>query len=125
MFLMVFAAPVACYGFEWTKTDTAFQAAQTATLIIDWAQTRYAARDWSRQAENKEEGIHYKEKNPFLGEYPSVRKVDRYFVGYLVGTMAVSVALPNPYRRIWQTLFIIYEMDTVRKNHSIGVRIRF
>ncbi|MDA8122236.1 MAG: hypothetical protein M0Z38_06695 [Deltaproteobacteria bacterium] len=127
--MMVVAAALVvsttCHGFEWTKTDTAFQAAQTAALVADWAQTRYTARDWNRQAEHQEEGVHYKETNPFLGEYPSMRKVDRYFIGFLVGATAVSIALPNPYRRIWQTFWIIYEVDFVRKNHSIGVKIRF
>jgi len=114
-----------CHAFEWTKTDTAFQAAQTAALVVDWAQTRYAARDWNRQAEHQEERVHYKETNPFLGEYPSMRKVDRYFIGYMVGTAAVSIVLPNPYRRIWQTFWIVYEVDVARKNHSIGIKVRF
>ncbi len=124
--LFIFASSAAALD-PWTKTDTAFQAAVVATQIADWSQTRYAARSWNWKAEGRGNGTHayYKENNPLLGEHPSGDKVDSYFAVSIVGNALVSAILPNPYRRIWQTISIVYEANVVRRNYQVGVRMRF
>ncbi len=115
----------------WTKTDTAFQAATVALTLADWGQTRWMQRQYTKREPGRiywegwrPEGI-YDEINPILGEHPSQSRIDVYFAGLILGHTAIARLLPNPYRRIWQGVFIVTEAGFVAHNITIGARIKF
>ena len=103
-------------GRAWTKTDTAFEATFLLTLALDYGQTR----TWISNP-----NVH--EVNPILGREPSAGKVRVYFLACAVGHVAVARLLPNPYRRIWQAVWIGVEGVTVYNNTRLvgGLRLQF
>ena len=85
------------------------------TLAIDWGQTRHIAKNPER----------FYEKNRILGASPSVGKVDAYFLGAMVGTVAVAHLLPTDYRRLFLAGTLSMELSVVEQNRSIGIKVEF
>ena len=92
LLIIVFALfPSLCEARDpWETPDYMLIGATLATLAVDWGQTRHIAKNPER----------FYEKNRILGASPSVGKVDAYFLGAMVGTVAVAHLLPTDYRRL-------------------------
>ena len=102
-------------GDPWGTTDYALAGATLATLAVDWGQTRHIAKNPQRFAE----------KNPLLGPAPSVGKVDAYFVGAMVGTVALAHVLPNDWRQLFLAGVLTLELGVVQQNRSLGIKMSF
>ena len=107
--------PAAQAGDEWTSPQIEKAVALAALTVADWGQTRNIARhpySWT-------------ERNPLIGEYPSVGRVDRYFAAsMLLGAIALD-ALPTRWRDTALTVGIAYQAGFVAHNLSLGVAVRF
>lgn len=103
------------WGKDWTREDTYRQAALTALLVVDWGQTRYIAKH----------PLQHKEMNQFLGEHPSVNRVNNYFTATIISHAVISAVLPSDWRKGWQYVWIGIEFGTVQRNRSIGIKVDF
>ena len=99
----------------WETTDYALAGATLAALAVDWGQTRYIAKNTHR----------FNETNPMLGATPSVGKVDAYFVGSMLGTVAVAHVLPSDWRQMFLGGVLALELGVVSQNRSIGIKMAF
>ena len=96
-------------------TDLHVELAWTALHIIDWSQTIRIANE----PEN------FCEKNPILGEHPSVGRVNA-FMGLTLGLhWLVATQLPPVPRRIFQIVTIGLKADAVHNNIQVGIRLDF
>ncbi|HEX4584804.1 MAG TPA: hypothetical protein VH183_08230 [Burkholderiaceae bacterium] len=100
---------------SWSNADLMRQGIFTAVEIIDWGQTRYLAKHPDR----------YHEINPFLGQHPSVGRVDTLFSVSLVANAGVTWVLPARYRPYWQWGRIGIEAGLIAHNARIGIRMDF
>ena len=99
----------------WTTLDYSLAAGAATMMALDWAQTRYGARNPSR----------YAERNPVMGEHPSTAKVDRYFTAASLLMAGVTYALPRTQRRLFLAGVLVVETSVVFSNHQIGVKLDF
>jgi hypothetical protein len=99
----------------WETPDYMLIGATLATLAVDWGQTRHIAKNPDR----------FYEKNRILGANPSVGKVDAYFLGAMVGTVAVAQLLPRDYRRLFLAGTLSMELSVIEQNRSIGIKVEF
>lgn len=114
--VILLSVPVTARGAdEWTSGDTARQAVYLTLHVADWAQTRHIAR-------HPEE---FTERNPVLGEHPSVGRVNGYFAATALAHTAVSWALPRGWREGWQYVTIGVESVVVARNYRLGVKFDF
>jgi hypothetical protein len=100
--------------WKWTWVDTTLQAGVLATMALDLSTTL----DIRHHPNNFE-------TNPILGRRPSDAEVTRLMVGEFLAHTAIAVALPKPYRTIWQSFVIGMEAQCIRNNRSIGLNFRF
>jgi hypothetical protein len=103
------------WGKDWTREDTYRQVAVTALLIVDWGQTRWIAKHPSQLYET----------NHFLGEHPSIARINNYFAASILWHAAISTLLPPDWRKGWQYVWIGIELEYVRRNYHIGVKVDF
>jgi hypothetical protein len=103
------------WGKDWTREDTYRQVAVSALLVVDWAQTRWIVKH----------PYQFYEINHFLGEHPSVGKINNYFAASILGHAAISYILPSDWRKGWQYVWIGVELEYVRRNYHIGVKVDF
>lgn len=114
--LAALSAPISSSaGDPWSDADVAREVAYGAVHLIDWSQTRYAAR----------QGDAFRETNPVLGDHPSVGRVDGYFAATLAGHVLVTDLLPRSWRSLWQGSTIAVEATIAAHNRAIGVKIAF
>jgi hypothetical protein len=99
----------------WETTDYALAGAALAALAVDWGQTRHIAKNPNR----------FIETNPVLGTSPSVGKVDAYFVGAMVGTVALAHVLPGDWRQLFLGGVLALELGVVNQNRSLGIKMAF
>jgi hypothetical protein len=99
----------------WETTDYVLAGAAVAALAVDWGQTRHIAKNPNR----------FIETNPVLGTSPSVGKVDAYFVGAMVGTVALAHVLPNDWRQLFLAGVLTVELGVVQQNRSLGIKMAF
>lgn len=111
-FLACFVLPA--HSKDWTPYEKQLLAADLVLHACDWAQTREIARDQVR----------YYEGNALLGESPSTTRVDNYFIGSALLTVAAAHLLPQ-YRRSILTGALVIQASAVAHNQSIGVAIKF
>ena len=99
---------------DWTDEDTAFQAAQTAMLYMDYRQTRqiYLYPD-----------LH--ELNPILGPHPSAIAIRNHFISIGLLDAGIAYVLPSPWRRRFQLSGIVFEGWVVHHNAMLGLQIPF
>ena len=102
-------------GDPWDTTDKVLGAAALTTWIIDWGQTRDIAK---RPNE-------FRELNVFLGEHPSVSKVDNYFVAVGIGGYLFANWLSSENRKTFLSVFTTIELINVGRNHGLGINIAF
>jgi len=108
--------PSLCQAADpWETTDYALAGAAVAALAVDWGQTRHIAKNPQRFAET----------NPILGPSPSVGKVDAYFVGAMVGTVALAHVLPSDWRQLFLGGVLALELSVVNQNRSLGIKMAF
>ncbi len=101
---------------EWTRTDSAFELGLVALSVTDFGQTSWflSNRPYSY------------ETNPLLGRHPSRSKVATFGVVGLGSHFLVALALPQPYRRLWQLVAIGVETDAVTSNaRTFGFHVTF
>lgn len=103
---------------EWTSTDTALQLVLSATMVIDAAQTADI-----KNHPNIIEKSYITAR--VLGENPEQLETAAYFAGSMVISYAIAKALPQPYRRIYQSVDIGFRASTIRNNYWIGLRCGF
>jgi hypothetical protein len=116
LILALVLLPSPCQAADpWGTTDYALAGATLATLAVDWGQTRHIAKNPQR----------FNEQNPMLGTTPSVGKVDAYFVGSMVGTVAVAHLLPSDWRQLFLAGLFAVELSVVQQNRSIGIKMAF
>ena len=87
-----------------------------AAIVMDWGQTRCGATHPQEYREVT---------NPFLGEYPSVGRVNAWFLGSLAVNNGIMVVLPKKYRPYYAGAVTAYEVRFVIRNNSIGAKIDF
>lgn len=97
---------------RWTHTDTALQITFAGTLALDYLQTRQIT-DLCREA------------NPIIGECGDRVSPDVYFPAAFAGHALVAAALPQPYRRIWQSVWVGAQTHTIYRNYGAGYTFRF
>ena len=67
----------------------------------------------------------YYEKNKVLGKHPSESHVVAYFVFRGFAHYHATNIIPQKYRNYFHGYNIIYNYNTVKDNHDIGIRIGF
>jgi hypothetical protein len=105
---------------RWTTMDTSLQAVFLTTLAVDRGQTAEVSRH-SRSQADTEVGW----ARSFIGPHPSTGQVNGYFAACALLHTAIAVALPKPYRTIWQSFWIGAEVNTIHNNVSVGIGVRF
>jgi hypothetical protein len=117
------------FADNWSKTDTAWQTVFISLSVVDWAQTRWMAKqNWEW------DGEYHHETNIVLGDYPSSKDVDIYMPTAMLAHTLVAMALEpeaeifgykiNP-RRIWQGVWIGVEGGATLNNFILGARMEF
>jgi hypothetical protein len=104
-----------CVNGKWTREDTYRQAALTAAMTVDYAQTMRIAREPDK----------YHERNPIMGAHPSELQVTGYFIGAYALTTLTAMAMPEPYREYFQYVVIGVEGAAIANNLSIGLGFGF
>lgn len=115
LLILAFVPSLSRAADPWETTDYALAGATLAALAVDWGQTRYIAKNTHR----------YNETNPMLGATPSVGKVDTYFVGAMVGTVALAHVLPNDWRQLFLGGVLALELGVINQNRSLGIKMAF
>lgn len=103
------------FADDWSKADTQREVAYQMFLGVDWAQTRYVARNPDK----------FIERNPILGDHPSVDKVDAHFVLSGLAHYGISRALDEKWRKRFQYVTVAFQGAVVARSVHIGVGIRF
>lgn len=100
---------------EWDKIDYSLLGIAGTGIILDWAQTRYIVKHPQT----------YSESNHILGNYPSMKTVNRFFTKQLVLNGAIAYILPDPFNKIWLGKEITMRFNVVKHNRNIGVGFNF
>lgn len=118
MLITILIIPIQTFAYTLDKRsneDTFYQLIYTTLRTIDWGQTRTTAKNPSTHIE----------RNPILGEHPTIGEVNTYFITTLLGHAYISYVLPSKYRRIWQAIWIGQSAQTITRNYIVGVKITF
>jgi hypothetical protein len=113
--LVAAATDVQAQSSSWTTLDYSLAGGAATMMMIDWAQTRYAARNPHR----------YSERNPMMGEHPSTARVDQYFALASLLMVGATYVLPRRERRLFLSGVLVVETSAVVNNYQIGVKIDF
>lgn len=97
---------------DWSTLDKTLLAASTAAHIVDWGQTRTIAMNPDR----------WIERNPLLGDHPSVGSVNTYFISRLILIPVLAHYLPE-YRTAILSLWLAIGVGYSGHNHNIGLRM--
>jgi hypothetical protein len=92
---------------SWTKRDTALEVAFVAATAIDWHQTMSITAGC-------------RELNPMIGRCGDVVPPNIYFPIGIVVHAALAVALPRPWREVFQSFTTGLEASTIFSNHVVG-----
>lgn len=106
---------VGCGPRNWTRADSAREAAYLALHVADWGQTLDIADHPEK----------WHETNPVLGSHPSRGEVNGWFAATALLHPVVSYLLPKPYREMWQYGTIGLELYCVGNNYSVGIGYGF
>lgn len=112
--LDVARSPAAGHPRLWRAIDTTFLVASTATLAIDWRQTRGAAME--RWSDGRWEGGY--PAHGVIGLHPSARSVDCYFAVAAAMNVALWIALPARWRSVIPGFVVGAEAWTIAGNLS-------
>jgi len=104
----------------WTEDQRLWAVAAVSSNIGDWATTRWASRHWNDQASNTVE------TNRFLGNYPSTRQVDNYFLVMIPLELFLVDQMPSEYRKTILQIITVVEIGAIANNTiRIGWRLEF
>ena len=67
----------------------------------------------------------YYEKNKILGKHPSEAQVVTYFIARGLAHYHLTNIVPAKYRNYFHGYNIIYNYNTIKDNHDLGIRINF
>lgn len=98
---------------DWRREDTTWQAAVTASQVVDCAYTLDLPNHYPTLWET----------NPLLGRQPNRARIRSTCALAIVGHAAVSRVLPNPWRRYWQVVAIGVETGAIAANISLGLHM--
>jgi len=98
---------------EWRDEDNDREIVYMAFHAIDWAQTIQIAAN----------PVKYHEQNPIMGRQPNTAQVNTYFAITAAAHVAISYVLPNDWRTAWQYITIGVEVEAIRNNLSLGIKI--
>lgn len=110
--------PDFCEADEWSKADTAREAAYLILHVVDWGQTRNIVHRHQR-------GEDYWEANPILGKYPSIKRVDSYMAFSMLAHIGIAYVLPRGWRESFQYTTAGLKTGLIINNNSIGLRVDF
>ena len=111
---VLLAAPRARALDSWTWQDSAWEAGFAAAVVLDVGTTNQGLKMGCR------------ELNPIVGPHPSEGRVLAFGLSAIVGHAAVSLLLPEPYRRIWQGVTLGLEIGAVGINVAhVGFVVRY
>ena len=105
----------ACAFDEWSEADKTREAVYLAVDTVDWLQTRNIARNPDK----------FYETNSYLGQHPSVGKVNGYFATMMLVHVCIVTVLPSKYRATFQFTSIAYEASYVAGNYRLGISVKF
>jgi hypothetical protein len=97
----------------WATADKVLLGTATTAMALDWAQTRYIARNPDK----------FIERNPLLGKDPNSGRVDKHFGIAMLGMWGLSFWLGPENRRMLLVSVTVFETVTVINNARIGVRL--
>jgi hypothetical protein len=103
----------ACGGARWRVSDTVAQAAVSASLAVDYAQTRAAMSDGRGEV------------NPIMGDGGERVSPELYFAACAAGSAVAARALPRPWRRLFQGAIVAAEAAVIASNWSAGYAVAF
>jgi hypothetical protein len=129
--LLLFASGAA-RADDWSTVDTARQAMLTTLLVVDWGQTRWMVKHprsdqvcTSADATTTCTSQRLHERNPLLGEHPSIGKVNNLIGASIIAHAAIAYMLPRGWREGWQYVWIGVEAGAVYSNHCLGIKLKF
>lgn len=99
---------------QWTKEQKTIGAIALTALAVDYAQTRTIVND-----------PRWEEANPLLGDNPSMRKVNLYFVAVPIISYLALDALPSEKRTIALRIIAASELAIVGHNVHLGIKMSF
>ena len=67
----------------------------------------------------------YYEKNKILGKHPSEAQVVTYFISRGFAHYHLTKMIPQKYRNLFHGYNIVYNYNTIKDNHNLGIRINF
>ena len=115
-FIVLFLVSFNCFAFdEWSDADVKREAVYLAVDTVDWLQTRNIARNPDK----------FYETNSYLGQHPSVGKVNGYFATMMLVHVGIVTVLPSKYRAVFQFTSIVYEASYVAGNYKLGISAKF
>lgn len=121
--ILLFGLSTPCLA-EWGKEDAALLILE----LIDWGQSRTIATEKYPEgwvSANDGTKYIYSEKNPLLGDHPSLEKVDIYFSLCILTNYLIAKYANEKFHKFWAYSAIIIECHAIQKNHSVGVKIKF
>jgi hypothetical protein len=114
--------------------DIALWILMNAAILLDWGQTRTIATEMTptvttAYADGSITTLNpyprYREMNPVLGERPSRKQVDRFFVASLLINNAVCLVLPPEKRKWYAGAVAAIEIGIVVHNGALGIGFAF
>ena len=106
--------PLTTFADKWTNSDTFIETLYASLHVADWNQTLQIVKDDRRG-----------EKNKILGSFPSKDQVDLYFTTTLIGHYYIAKNINQPYRALWQILWIGRQLKAINHNRKAGLQIDF
>ena len=106
------------YGYdEYTTKHWIGDGGMILATGIDYLQTKQIAKHPDK---------FYEALNPYLGEHPSVSKVNGYFLGAVIVKIAVSHLISDAkWRERWQRVNIGWNVNNIAQNLNVGITIRY
>ena len=114
---ILFFSTLASATQPWSTQDKVLEMGFTASLMMDWGQTR-DIKKWSA-------GSNRHEENPIMGMHPSNATINNYFISSLVLHAIIADQLSGKWRTAWQAAWIGLEVGTVQRNYALGIRLNF
>ena len=120
---------------KWDNKDLSLASVFTAATIIDWGQTRDIVKTNRKEEECGFRLINdtwipacvypHRETNLYLGENPSMDKVDTYMPLAIAASLTAAHYLPKKYRKLLLYGLSLLELSVIYDNHQLGLRINF
>lgn len=114
--VIVAGSALAADPYEWKTRDTLLEVASEVGIAAEWSQMLDCVKPGYGY------GIHGIDAK-MLGSHPTRARLNDYFISWEIAHPLISIALPQPYRGIFQGGTIAFELVVTRKNAGVGCRI--